>query len=75
MAKPTAIVKTGAIQERILLIRGEKVILDADLAEIYGVTTKVLNQAVSRHSKRFPEDFMFRLTKKEMVNADIIFII
>jgi hypothetical protein len=50
-----------------LLIRGEKVIVDADLAEFYGVQTKVLNQAVKRNKDRFPEDFMFRLTKVEKV--------
>ena len=49
----------------IYLIRKQKVMLDRDLAELYGVETKVLNQAVSRHSKRFPQDFMFRLTKEE----------
>jgi hypothetical protein len=45
----------------ILLIRGQKVMIDADLASLYGVTTKALNQAVSRNEKRFPADFMFRL--------------
>ncbi|TVP80512.1 MAG: ORF6N domain-containing protein [Puniceicoccaceae bacterium] len=47
------------------LIRGEKVLLDADLAELYGVETKALNQAVKRNQKRFPTDFMFQLTRKE----------
>ena len=60
-----AIIKVGTIQQRILLIRGEKVIVDADLAEAYGVTTKALNQAVRRNAERFPPDFMFRLTKQE----------
>ena len=50
---------------RILLIRGEKVMLDADLAELYGVPTKVLNQAVKRNIERFPVDFMFQLSKPE----------
>lgn len=49
----------------VCLIRGEKVLLDADLAELYGVGTKVLNQAVKRNSERFPEDFMFQLTREE----------
>jgi len=49
----------------VLLIRGEKVLLDADLADLYGVTTKVLNQAVKRNLDRFPADFMFQLTTKE----------
>jgi phage regulator Rha-like protein len=47
------------------LIRGEKVLLDADLAELYGVETKALNRAVKRNAKRFPADFMFQLTRKE----------
>jgi hypothetical protein len=46
-------------------VRGEKVILDADLAALYGVTTKALNQAVARNADRFPKDFAFRLTSKE----------
>ena len=53
------------IERRILLLRGEKVILDSDLAELYGVPTKVLNQAVKRGIERFPEDFMFRLSAEE----------
>ena len=53
------------IEQTILLIRGQKVIIDADLAGLYGVTTKRLNQQVRRNSGRFPEDFMFRLTQKE----------
>jgi len=65
MAKPKALVKAGRIQQRILLIRGEKVIIDADLAEAYGVMTKALNQAICRNANRFPPDFMFRLTKEE----------
>ncbi|MCL2414360.1 MAG: ORF6N domain-containing protein [Bacteroidales bacterium] len=51
--------------QRIYEIRGQKVMLDFDLAELYGVETKVLNQAVKRNLRRFPEDFMFQLTKKE----------
>ncbi len=53
MPESEQIVKVGTIQNRILLIRGEKCIVDADLAEFYGVTTKVLNQAVRRNKKRF----------------------
>jgi len=49
----------------IVTIRGQKVIMDADLAKLYGVTTKVLNQAVKRNPKRFPEPFMFQLTREE----------
>ncbi|MBV9266111.1 MAG: ORF6N domain-containing protein [Acidobacteriaceae bacterium] len=47
------------------LIRGQKVLLDSDLAELYGVSTKAFNQAVKRNGQRFPEDFMFRLTLEE----------
>jgi hypothetical protein len=50
----------------IVTVRGYRVILDADLAEIYGVQTKVLNQAVKRNAERFPEDFVFRLTRQEL---------
>jgi hypothetical protein len=53
------------IEDTILLIRGKRVILDQDLARLYGVTTKMLNQAVKRNLDRFPEDFMFQLTKAE----------
>ena len=53
------------IEQRIYLIRGQKVMIDLDLAELYGVPTKRLNERVSRNQKRFPEDFMFRLTKDE----------
>lgn len=53
------------IERKILLIRGEKVMLDAYLAELYGVETRVLNQAVRRNITRFPEDFMFQLSKEE----------
>ena len=49
----------------VVLVRGEKVLLDADLAELYGVATKVLNQAVKRNPDRFPADFMFQLTPEE----------
>ena len=53
------------IEARILTIRGQRVMLDVDLAGVYGVATKVLNQAVKRNVERFPKDFMFRLTKEE----------
>ncbi len=58
-----------AIEGKILLIRGRKVMLDSDLAELYGVATKVLNQAVKRNERRFPPDFMFRLTKLKHSSA------
>jgi hypothetical protein len=61
----TSIVPAERIERAILLIRGRKAMLDADLAVLYGVPTKVLNQAVRRNLERFPEDFMFQLTWKE----------
>jgi hypothetical protein len=54
-----------SIEDTILLIRGKRVILDHDLARLYGVTTRALNQAAKRNLDRFPEDFMFQLTKAE----------
>ena len=56
------------IQQKIFEIRGQKVMLDRDLAALYQVETKVLNQAVKRNIERFPEDFMFQLTKEEYKN-------
>ena len=55
----------AVIQSKIYEIRGQKVMLDRDLARLYGVETRVLNQAVQRNINRFPEDFMFQLTKEE----------
>ncbi len=60
-----SIIPSEAIEKRILFIRGHKVMLDADLAELYGVETRVLVQAVKRNLDRFPADFMFQLTDKE----------
>jgi ORF6N domain len=56
------------IQNKIFEIRGHKVMLDFDLASLYNVETKVLKQAIRRNINRFPEDFMFELTKKEFEN-------
>ncbi len=53
------------IQNKIFTIRGQRVMIDRDLAEIYGVETRILNQAVKRNMERFPEDFMFQLTESE----------
>jgi len=58
------------VERLILLIRGHKVILDSDLAALYEVTTKALNQAVRRNRVRFPDDFMFRLTREETVELN-----
>ena len=62
------ILKEENISSKILLIRGERVILDSDLAEIYGVTTSRLNEQVKRNLKRFPSDFMFELSDDEYKN-------
>ena len=61
----TKIVPIESIVSKIILLRGEKVLLDRDLAELYGVSTKALNQGVTRNRKRFPPDFMFKVTKEE----------
>ncbi len=63
-----ALAPVERVQGRILLIRGQRVIVDADLAGLYGVTTKRLNQQVRRNSERFPEDFMFQLSWEETAN-------
>jgi hypothetical protein len=60
-----AIVPLDHIESRILLIRGQKVILDSDLATLYGTSTKRLNEQVRRNAGRFPRDFLFRLSKGE----------
>jgi hypothetical protein len=65
MSEKKAMVPVGKIEQRILLIRGEKVIVDADLAEFYGVPTKRLNEQVKRNKDRFPDDFMFQLSAEE----------
>ncbi len=61
----TAIVTLDQVEKRIYIIRGDKVMLDSDLASLYGVTTKAFNQAVGRKSDRFPDDFRFQLTEEE----------
>lgn len=63
--KRPSLIPHGRIEKAIYLIRGEKVILDRDLAVLYGVSTKAFNQAVKRHTERFPPDFMFQLTLEE----------
>jgi hypothetical protein len=63
--RTASIVPAERVERAILLIRGEKVMLDLDLASLYGVTTKRLNEQVKRNRDRFPEDFMFRLNAKE----------
>lgn len=83
MAKKNDIAKTEAvaiqsveqIESLIITVRGKQVILDRDLARLYGVETRVLNQAVQRNIERFPEDFMFQLTKEEFENRKSQFVI
>jgi hypothetical protein len=70
MSSTKAVVKVGSIQQRILLIRGIKIIIDADLAEFYGVPTRRLNEQVKRNRERFPEDFMFQISPRE--KAEVI---
>jgi hypothetical protein len=65
MIESHSIIPIERIERAILLIRGEKVMLDLDLAVIYGVTTKRLNEQVKRNASRFPSDFMFQLTETE----------
>jgi hypothetical protein len=60
------LINAGLVERRIYLIRGEKVMLDSDLADLYGVPTKRLNEQVRRNLRRFPKDFMFTLTWGEM---------
>ena len=60
------VVVTTPVESRIMSIREKQIMIDRDLAELYGVETKVLNQAVKRNMERFPERFRFQLTKEEM---------
>ena len=64
----SAVVPMKVVEGKILLVRGKKVMLDRDLALLYGVETRTLNQAVRRNITRFPEDFMFQLSNEEMEN-------
>jgi hypothetical protein len=68
MTEPNRIVPYEAIERRILLLRGQKVILDTDLAALYGVTTKRFKEQIRRNRDRFPSDFMFELTPEEASN-------
>ncbi len=68
MSEFTVTVPMESITSKIIMVRGLKVMLDRDLAELYGVETKVLKQAVRRNTKRFPDDFMFELSKQQFKN-------
>lgn len=72
MKKETNELTDISIETLIYQIRGQKVMLDKDLAKLYGVETKVLNQAVKRNINRFPEDFMFQLTHEECLRSQIV---
>ena len=67
MSKIIAVTES-IIESKIYIIRGQKVMMDSDLAEMYGVETKVLKQAVKRNMDKFPDDFMFEMTDKELSN-------
>ena len=68
-------VSQKVIESKIYEVRGSKIMLDKDLAEVYGVETRTLNQAVTRNRNRFPQDFMFRLTTDELDNLRSQFVI
>jgi hypothetical protein len=70
----TKLIPVETIANKILFLRNEKVLMDRDLAELYGVETRVLNQAVSRNIRRFPPDFMFTLTRDEIMRISQIVI-
>ena len=72
--KGKELIPQDLVESKIFLIRGKKIMLDRDLALLYGVETRVLNQAVQRNIKRFPEDFMFALTREEIRNISQIVI-
>jgi hypothetical protein len=63
--KSSTAVSAPSVESVILLVRGQRVMIDADLARLYGVPTKALNQAVRRNAGRFPSDFVFRLSRHE----------
>ena len=70
MAAKVALIPIENIERRILLIRGHRVMFDADLARLFGVPTKRLNEQVKRNGARFPSDFMFRLSRAEVVELN-----
>src|SRR2546427_1115656 len=66
--KPLLLISAEQIERRIYVVRGQRVMLDSDLASLYGVTTMALNQARKRNPERFPGDFAFQLTQQEFSN-------
>ena len=75
MEQMTEIMTVENIQNKVYVIRGQQVMLDYDLAEIYGYEVKNLNQQVKRNIARFPEDFMFQLTRDEIESVKSQFVI
>ncbi|MCA1636916.1 MAG: ORF6N domain-containing protein [Acidobacteria bacterium] len=67
-ASEKLVLTADLVEQKIYVIRGRRIMLDADLAEVYGVTTSRLNEQVKRNRRRFPEDFIFQLTKEEFDN-------
>src|SRR2546423_11564434 len=74
MGTKRELIPVGRVVQSIHLLRGQKVMLSRDLAELYGVPVKVLNQAVKRHVARFPADFVFQLTAREFENLKSQFV-
>ena len=74
MKRKSYLISVAKISSKILWIRCEKILLDRDLAQLYGVEVKVLNQSVRRNIDRFPTDFMFQLSKKEFLNLKSQFV-
>src|SRR5690349_2739799 len=70
-SKTAMIIPDEIVVDKIYLIRGQKVMLDSDLAELYGIETKSLKRAVKRNATRFPDDFVFQLTKKGIRKLEV----
>jgi hypothetical protein len=73
MMSENVVIPSERIERAILLIQGKKVLLDKDLAILYGASTSILNKAVTRNIERFPSDFMFQLTKEDFSNLKFHF--
>lgn len=67
-SQPPLVIQAKELERRIFTVRGQRVMLDFDLASLYGVSTKALNQAVKRHPERFPSDFAYQLTAQEVTD-------
>ncbi len=74
MKKKSDLISLANITSKIFWIRGEKILLDCDLAQLYDVEIKVLNQSVRRNIERFPSDFMFQFSRKEFLNLKSQFV-